>query len=68
MFNFPEQYGGTQKGIQVTTVLLQEEFTQLGLGIDNGSTAFNFIDEDHRYNPSNQKIEAYPFLKYKLRI
>ena len=31
MFYFPEQYGGTQNGIQVTNELLQEAFTQSGL-------------------------------------
>ena len=46
---------------------------------DNGITAFNFMDEEFLRNcehflsdsiesPSNEKIEAYPFLKYKLRI
>ena len=41
-----EQYGGTQKGIQVTTELLKKVFAQSGLSIDNGNTAFNFIDEE----------------------
>ena len=44
MLYFSEQYGGTQKRIQVTNKLLQESFTQSGLSIDNGSTAFNFMD------------------------
>ena len=46
---------------------------------DNGSAAFNFMDEkilrnceDYLLDPteihSNEKTEAYPFLKYKLRI
>ena len=45
----------------------------------NMSTAFNFMDEEFLRNcehflpdpidiPSNEKIDAYPFLKYKLRI
>ena len=41
-----EQCGGTQKGIQVTTELLKKVFAQWGLSIDNGNTAFNFIDEE----------------------
>ena len=45
-----EQYGGTQKCIQVTTELLQETFTQLGNSIDNGSTALNFMDEEFLRN------------------
>ena len=44
MLYFSEQYGGTQKGVQVTNKLLQESFTQSGLSIDNGSTALNFMD------------------------
>ena len=44
MFHFPEEYRGTENGIQVTNELLQEAFTQSGLSIGNGSTAFNFID------------------------
>ena len=79
MFYFAEQYGKTQNGSQVATELLQEVFTQSGLSIDNGSTAFNFMDEEFLRNcehflpdpteiPSNEKIEVYPFLKYKLRI
>ena len=39
MFSFPEEYGETQKGFQVTTELLHEVSTQLGLSIDNGRTA-----------------------------
>ena len=46
---------------------------------DNGSTVFNFMDAEFLRNceyflpdpieiSSNEKIEAYPFLKYKLRI
>ena len=79
MFYFPQQYGGTQNGIQVTNKLFQEAFTQLGLSIENGSTAFNFMDEELLRNsehflphsieiPSNEKIEEYLSLKYKLRI
>ena len=74
MFYFPEQYGGTQNGIQVTSEMLQEAFTQSVLSIDNGSTAFNFMDEEFLRNcehflpdpieiPSNEKIEAHSFLK-----
>ena len=76
-FFFAEQYGETQNGMQVTTELLQEAFTQSGLSIDNRSTAFNFMDDEFLRNcehflpdpieiPSNEKIEVYPFLKYKL--
>ena len=76
MFYFSERYGGTQNGIQVTNELLQEAFTQSGLNIDKLSTAFNFMDEKCLRNcehfladpieiPWNEKIEAYPFLKYK---
>ena len=76
MFYFSERYGGTQNGIQVTNELLQEAFTQSGLNIDKLSTAFNFMDEKCFRNcehflpdpieiPWNEKIEAYPFLKYK---
>ena len=80
MLYFPEQLkGGMQKDIQVTTELLQEAFTQTGLSIDNGSTAFNFMDKEFLRNcdhflpdpieiPSNEEIEAYPFLKYKFLI
>ena len=79
MFYSQEQYGGTQNGIEVTNELFLEVFAQSGLSIDNGSTAFNFMDEEFLRNcehflpdpieiPSNEKIEAYPFLKYKLRI
>ena len=63
----------------MTTELLQEAFDQPGLSIDNGSTAFDFVDEEFLRNcehflpdpieiPSNEKIEAYPFLKYKFLI
>ena len=79
MFHSPEQFGGTENGIEVTNELLQEAFTQSGLSIGNGSTAFNLIDEEFLRNcenflpgfieiPSNEKIEAYLFLKYKSRI
>ena len=68
-----------QKGIQVTTGLLQEAFTQPGLSIDNGNTVFNFVDEEFLRNRehflpnpieilSNEKIETYPFLKYRFSI
>ena len=63
----------------MTTELLQEAFDQPGLSIDNGSTTFDFVDEEFLRNcehflpdpieiPSNEKIEAYPFLKYKFSI
>ena len=79
MFHSPEQFGGTENGIEVTNELLQEAFTQSGLSIGNGSTAFNLIDEEFLRNcenflpdfieiPSNEKIEAYLFLKYQSRI
>ena len=43
MFSFPEQYGATQKSIQVITKLMQEVPTQLGPCIANGNTiAYNF--------------------------
>ena len=72
-------YFETQNGIQVTTELLQETFSQSGLSNNNGSTAFNFMDEEFLRNCehflpdpieilSNEKIQVYPFLKYKLRI
>ena len=68
MFYFPEQYGGTQDGIQVTNELLEKAFTQ-SKSADNGSTAFNLMDEEFLRNfehflpdpieiPSNEKIEA----------
>ena len=38
------------EGIQITTELLQEAFTQSGLSIDHGSTAFNFMDEEFLRN------------------
>ena len=74
MFYFPGQYGGTQNGIQVTNEMLQEAFTQSVLSNDSGSTAFNFMDEEFLRTcehfltdpieiPSNEKIEAYLFLK-----
>ena len=76
MFYFPEQYGGTQNGIQVTNELLQEAFTQSGLSWQWEYTAFNIMDEESLRNcehflpnpieiPSNEKIEEYPCLKYK---
>ena len=37
MFFFPEQYGATQKSIQITNKLMQEVTTQSGLCIDNGN-------------------------------
>ena len=46
VFYFPEQCDGVQIGIQITSELLQEAFTQSGISIDNGSTAFNFVNED----------------------
>ena len=46
VFYFPEQCDGIQIGIQITSELLQEAFTQSGISIDNGSTAFNFVNED----------------------
>ena len=79
MFYFAEHYGETQNSIQVTTEFLQDVFTQSGLSIENGSTAFNFMDEEFLKNcehvlpdpmeiPSNEKIEVYPFLQHKSRI
>ena len=79
MFSFPQQYGGTRKGIPVTTDFLQEASTQSGLSIDNGSTVYDFMDEKFLRNckhflpdpieiPSNEAVEAYRFLKHKLRI
>ena len=50
VFYFAEQYGGIQIGIQITSELLQEAFTQSGISIDNGSTAFNFMNEDFLRN------------------
>ena len=44
MFYFSEQYGGTQKGIPVTTDFLQEVSTHLGLMIDIGSAVYNFTN------------------------
>ena len=46
VFYFPEQCDGIQIGIQITSELLQEAFIQSGISIDNGSTAFNFVNED----------------------
>ena len=46
VFYFPEQCDGIQIGIQITSELLQEAFTQSGISINNGSTAFNFVNED----------------------
>ena len=77
MFSFPEQYGGTQRGIPVTPVFLQEVSTQSGLSIDNGSTVYDLMDEEFLRNcedflpdpieiPSNEANEAYRFLKYNL--
>ena len=79
MLSFPEQYGGTQKGIPVTTEFLQELSTQSGLTTDNRSTVYDLIDEEFLRNcehfftdpikiPSNEAIDAYRFLKCKLRI
>ena len=45
MFSFPEQYGGTQKGISVTTEFLQEASTQLGLSIDTERIVYVFVDK-----------------------
>ena len=77
MFSFPEQYGATQKSIQVATKLMQEVPTQSGLCIVSGNTtAYNFMNEEFLRNceyflpgsieiPPNEKIEVYSFLKYK---
>ena len=46
MLSFPEQYGGTQNGIPVTTEFLQELSTHSGLSTDNRSTVYDFIDEE----------------------
>ena len=46
MFYFAEHYGETQNNIHVTTEFLQDVFTQSRLSIENGSTAFNFMDEE----------------------
>ena len=78
MLYFPEQYGGTQKGIPVTTDFLQEVSTHLGLIIDNGNAVYNFTNQEFLRNSehflpdpiqilSNEAIEAYLFLKYELR-
>ena len=79
MFSFLEQYGGTQNIIPVTTQFLQELSTQSALSIDNRSIVYDFMDEEFLKNcehfpsdpieiPSNEAIDAYRFLKYKLRI
>ena len=79
MFSFLEQYGGTQNVIPVTTQFLQELSTQSALSVDNRSTVYDFMDEEFLRNcehfpsdpieiPSNETIDAYRFLKYKLRI
>ena len=79
MFSFPEQYRGIQKGIPITTEFLQKVSTEQGLSIDNGSTVYDFMDEEFLKNcehflldpieiPSNETIEAYWFSEYKLRI
>ena len=77
IFSFPEQYGATQKSIQVTNKLMQEVPTQSGLCIASGNTsAYNFMNEkflrDCKYFlpdsieiPPNEKIEVYSFLEYK---
>ena len=77
MFSFLEQYGATQKSIQITTKLMQEVPTQSGLCIANGNTnAYNFMNVEFFRNceyflpdsieiPTNEKIEVYSFLKYK---
>ena len=76
MFSFPEQYGGTQKGIPITTEFLQKVSTESGLSIDNGSTVYDFMDEEFLKNcehflldpieiSSNETIEAYWFSEYK---
>ena len=78
MFYFPEQYGGTQTVFKSQMSCCKKHSPSRN-SADNGSTAFNFMDEDFLRNcehslpdpieiPSNEKIEAYPFLKYKLRI
>ena len=46
MFSFPKQYGGIQKGIPVLNKSLQVVSTQPGLSIDNGSIAYDFMDEE----------------------
>ena len=77
MFSFLEQYGATQKSIQVANKLMQEVPTQSGLCIANGkTTAYNFMNTEFFRNceyflpdsiriPPNEKIEVYLFLKYK---
>ena len=42
MFSFTKQHGGTQKGIKITSELLQEES---GLNIENGNTTCDFMDK-----------------------
>ena len=77
MFSFPEQYGATQKSIQVTNMLIQEVPTQSGLcNVNRSTTAYNFMNEEFLGNceyffldpieiAPNKKIEVYSFLKYK---
>ena len=77
MFSSPEQYGGTQNGIPILTVFLQEVSTKSGSSIDNGSTVYDLMSEKFLRNSedflpdpivisSNEGIEAYRFLKYEL--
>ena len=49
-FSFPEQYGGKQKSISVTNEFLQQVSTQSGLGVDKGSTVYDFLDEEFLKN------------------
>ena len=75
MLSFLEQFGATQKSIQVTTKLMQEVPTQSRLCIAVGNTtAYNFINQELLRNceyflptsieiPSNEKIKVYSFLK-----
>ena len=78
MLYFPEQYGGMQTVFKSQMSCCKKHSLNED-SADNGSTAFNFMDEEFLRNcehflpdpteiPSNGKIEAYPFLKYKLRI
>ena len=78
MFYFPEQYGGTQTVFKSQMGCCKKHSLNRD-SADNGSTAFNFMDETILRNcehylldpieiPSNEKTEAYPFLKYKLII
>ena len=77
MFSSPEQYGGTQNGIPILTVFLQEVSTKSGSSIDNGSTVYDLMGEKFLRNSedflpdpieisSNEAIEVYRFLKYEL--